>query len=102
MPLMRPIPHAVSDCSPSALEWDRFVEMLAGYARSATGRQWLLGLMPSKDLDWIRREHALAGEMRKLIDAGVRPSLGSLCDPSEALAKSRIEGVALEAEEIRR
>ena len=102
MPLMRPIPHAVSDCSPSALEWDRFLEMLAGYARSATGRQWLLGLMPSIDLDWIRREHALAGEMRKLIDTGVRPSLGSLLDPSEALAKSRIEGVALEAEEIRR
>jgi len=102
MTLARPIPGAVSDFSPSALEWGRFLDLLVSYAQSATGKQWLLGLTPSTDLDWIRREHALAGEMRKLLAAGVRPSLGSLFDPSEALAKSRIEGAALEAEEIRK
>ncbi|MBV8115595.1 MAG: endonuclease MutS2, partial [Silvibacterium sp.] len=102
MALMRPIPNVVSDSSPAALEWGRFLEMLAGYGQSSTGRQWLLALAPSTDLDWIRREHALAGEMRRLMDAGARPSLGSLFDPSDALAKSRIAGAALEAEEIRR
>src|SRR5277367_2124317 len=102
MPLTRPIPHIVSDCSPAALEWGRFLEMLAGYAVSATGKRWLLGLAPSTDLEWIRLEHALAGEMRRLIAAGARPGLGSLFDPSESLAKSRIEGAALEADEIRR
>ena len=102
MTLMRPIPSAVTDCSPSALEWVRFLEMLAGYAQSSTGQQWLLRLMPSTDLSWIRREHALAAEMRRLINVGARPSLGSLFDPSDALAKSRIDGAALEAEEIRR
>src|SRR5579862_1165921 len=102
MTLARPIPHVVSDCSPSALEWGRFLEMLAGYAQSATGKQWLLGLAPSTDLEWIRRQHTLAGEMRKLIAAGARPSLASLFDPSDALAKSRIQGAALESEEIRR
>ncbi|HUA92034.1 MAG TPA: endonuclease MutS2, partial [Terracidiphilus sp.] len=95
-------PSVVSDFSPSALEWGRFLDLLVGYAQSTTGKQWLLGLAPSTDLDWIRREHALSGEMRKLLAAGVRPSLGSLFDPSEALAKSRIEGAALEAEEIRK
>ena len=64
MPLTRPIPDTVSDCSPKALEWGRFLEMLAGYAVSATGKQWLAGLAPSTDVEWIRREHALAGEMR--------------------------------------
>ncbi|MBV8629990.1 MAG: endonuclease MutS2 [Silvibacterium sp.] len=102
MTLTPPIPHVVSDCSPQALEWGRFLEMLAGYAQSSTGRAWLLGLGPSADVEWIRREHALAWEMRRLIEAGVRPSLGSLLDPSEALAKSRIAGAALEADEIRR
>ncbi|HZD48871.1 MAG TPA: endonuclease MutS2 [Silvibacterium sp.] len=92
----------MTDCSPSALEWVRFLEMLAGYAQSSTGQQWLLRLMPSTDLSWIRREHALAAEMRRLINVGARPSLGSLFDPSDALAKSRIDGAALEAEEIRR
>ncbi len=102
MPLTRPIPHVVSDCSPAALEWGRFLDLLAGYAHSSTGRQWLLSLEPSTDLDWIRREHSLAGEMRRLIDAGARPSLGSLFDPSDPLARSRIQGAALEADEIRR
>src|ERR1700749_4897772 len=40
--------------------------------------------------------------MRLLLNEGVRPSVGSLFDPSDLLAKSRIEGAALEAEEIRR
>ena len=102
MPLTRPIPHVVSDCSPAALEWGRFLELLAGYAVSTTGKQWLLRLAPSTDVEWIRREHGLAEEMRRLIAAGARPSLGSLFDPSEALAKSLIEGAALEAEEIHR
>ena len=97
-----PIPRAVSDCSRSALEWDRFLALLSGYAQSATGRQWLLALAPSTDRPWIARQHALVAEMRLLLAEGVRPSVGSLFDPADLLAKSRIEGAALEAEEIRR
>jgi DNA mismatch repair protein MutS2 len=96
------IPSVVSDCSRSALEWDRFLTLLSGYAQSATGRDWLLGLAPSTDRTWIGRQHALVAEMRLLLNEGVRPSVTSLFDPSDLLAKSRIEGAALEAEEIRR
>src|SRR5580658_3650062 len=102
MPLSHPIPSIVSDCSPSALEWDRFLALLSGYAQSATGRNWLLALAPSTDRAWISRQHALVAEMRLLLKEGVRPSVTSLFDPGELLAKSRIEGAALEAEEIRR
>jgi DNA mismatch repair protein MutS2 len=102
MPLSHPIPSIVSDCSRSALEWDRFLALLSGYAQSATGRGWLLALAPSSDRKWIARQHALVAEMRLLLGQGVRPSVGSLFDPSDLLAKSRIEGAALEAEEIRR
>jgi DNA mismatch repair protein MutS2 len=97
-----PIPSVVSDCSRSALEWDRFLALLSGYAQSATGRDWLLALAPSTDRDWIGRQHALVAEMRLLLNEGVRPSVSSLFDPADLLAKSRIEGAALEAEEIRR
>jgi DNA mismatch repair protein MutS2 len=97
-----PIPSVVSDCSRSALEWDRFLALLSGYAQSATGRDWLLALAPSSDRDWIGRQHALVAEMRLLLKEGVRPSVTSLFDPADLLAKSRIEGAALEAEEIRR
>jgi DNA mismatch repair protein MutS2 len=101
MALMRAIPQAVSDCSRSALEWDRFLDLLSGHAQSTPAREWLLALAPSTDLDWIRREHALVAEMRLLLAAAVRPSFGSLVDPTTLLAKSRIEGVALEPEELR-
>ncbi len=100
--LIQPIPSAVGDCSRSALEWDRFLALLSGYAQSAIGREWLLNLAPSTDRAWIGRQHSLVAEMRLLRNEGVRPSVGSLFDPSDLLAKSRIEGAALEAEEIRR
>jgi DNA mismatch repair protein MutS2 len=102
VPLTHPIPQVVSDCSRSELEWERFLELLAAYSLSDPGKRWLQALNPSTDLDWIRREHRLVAEMRLLLNEGARPTLGSLFDPSDVLAKSRIEGAALEAEEIRR
>ena len=39
--------------------------------------------------------------MRLMAREGVRAGLGSLFDPSNLLAKARIEGAALEAAEIR-
>jgi DNA mismatch repair protein MutS2 len=76
--------------------------MLGGNAQSGVGRAWLLELGPSAEVGWIAREHSLVEEMRVLLagDGGV-PGLGGLFDPGDLLAKARIEGVALEAEEIR-
>ena len=70
------------------------------------GKKWLQELGPSRDAAWIEREHTLVDEMQMLAgaDGGQQtslPGLGLLFDPSELLAKARIEGVALEAEEIR-
>jgi len=102
MALTRSIPGRVSDCSWSALEWDRFLELLAGHAQSQVGRSWLLGLAPSINADWIAREHTLVEEIRLLLDGdGGAPALAVLFDPSDLLAKARIEGVALESDEIR-
>jgi DNA mismatch repair protein MutS2 len=106
VPLTRPIPQRVSDCSGSALEWDRFLDVLGRYSQSAVGKAWLAELGPSTDLAWTEREHTLVGEMRLLqgTEGGRQvtlPGLGSLFDPSDLLAKARIEGAALEADEIR-
>ena len=100
--MTRSIPRLVSDCSRSALEWDRFLELLGGYAQSGVGRKWLMELEASTDAGWIAREHTRVEEVRALLaaDSGL-PILGGFFDPSDLLAKSRIEGVALEAEEIR-
>jgi DNA mismatch repair protein MutS2 len=101
MPLAKPIPSPVQDCSRAALEWDRFLALLAGYSVSSVGKAWVLGLAPSTDRVWLDQQHSLVDEMRLLLGEGVQPGLGSLFDPIHLLDKSRIEGAALEAEEIR-
>ena len=99
MPLL---PEIASPIAPSfQLEWDKFVIFLGTYAQSAVGRTWVSGLVPSLDRAWVRREQHLVAEMRLLVGAGILPQLRALFDPSELLAKARIEGVALESEELR-
>jgi DNA mismatch repair protein MutS2 len=101
VPLTSPIPHPVSDFSRSTLEWDRLLDLLATYASSDLGRAWVHSLTPSTDPAWLALQHSRVDEMRLLLNEGVRPSLGALFDPTDALAKSRLEGAALEFEEIR-
>lgn len=99
--MVRTIPELVTDCNRTALEWERFLELLGGYAQSAVGRGWILDLTPSTDAVWIAREHARVEETRLLAGGGGLPGLAAVFDPTELLAKARIEGTALEAEEIR-
>jgi DNA mismatch repair protein MutS2 len=101
VPLLKPIPLPVEDCSRASLEWDRFLDLLAGYTYSPLGKAWVRALGPSTDLGWLERQHNRVAEMRLLLRQGMSPSLGSLFDPTQVLAKSRIAGAALEAEEIR-
>lgn len=95
------MPTPLADFARRALEWDRFLDLLAPYAASPLGRTWLAGLGPTADLAAIEREHGLVAEMRLLLSEGVRPLLAGLADPSELLAKARLPGAALEAGEIR-
>ncbi len=101
MPLISPIPHPVPDFSRPTLEWERLLDLLATYASSNLGRAWVHALTPSTDRAWLALEHSRVDEMRLLLNEGIRPALGSLFDPTDALAKSRLEGAALEFEEIR-
>ena len=101
MPFATEIPSRVHELSSGTLEWPRFLDLLATYAQSATGRSWTLALAPSTDLAWLDRQHSLVAETQRLLVEGVRPALGALFDPTESLAKSRLEGAALEPEEIR-
>ncbi len=100
MAWVKDIPSQVDDYSRQVLEWDRFLDLLAGYTVSATGRAWVLGLVPSTDRAWIEQQHALVAEMRLLLEEGVHPGLSSLLDPTQLLNKARIEGAVLESEEV--
>jgi DNA mismatch repair protein MutS2 len=101
MALVKSIPSPMEDCSRTVLEWDRFLTLLAGYSVSSIGKAWIQNLHPSTDCGWLEKQHSLVEEMRLLLGEGAQPGLGSLFDPINLLDKSRIEGAALEAEEIR-
>jgi DNA mismatch repair protein MutS2 len=99
MPLLPDIPGLVAPSQP--LEWDKFVAFLGGYTQSALGRAWIAALVPSTDREWVARQQRLVAEMRLLVAAGIMPQLRALFDPTDLLAKARIEGVALESAELR-
>src|SRR5579884_1470950 len=99
MAILPSIPASVSPAGP--LEWDRFVALLGALAQSSLGRTWIGSLTPSSDRAWIARQHTLVAEMRVLAGSGAVPVTRSLFDPTDLLAKARIEGVALESEELR-
>ena len=101
VPLLELVPDAVGELSGASLGWDACVEMLAGYAQSETGRAWLRGLVPSTNVDWIGRQHALVEEARLLLVSGVAPAVGALFDATEVVMRARLEGSALEPDEIR-
>ena len=101
VPLLELVPDAVGELSGASLGWDACVEMLAGYAQSETGRAWLRGLVPSTNVEWIGRQHALVEEARLLLVSGVVPAVGALFDATEVVMRARLEGSALEPDEIR-
>ena len=98
--LLPAIPEPVTDFSPAALEWEALLSLLAQYATAAVTREWLMALVPSTSHTWAAEQHALVGEMRLCLAAGIRSALAALFDPGTLLAKARIPGTALEVEEL--
>lgn len=99
MAILPAIPASIEPAG--SLEWDKLISLLGTFAQSALGRLWIAGLSPSSDRSWIARQHLLTAEMRTLLRSGTLPVTRSLFDPSDLLARARIEGVALESDELR-
>jgi len=83
------------------LEFDGVVELLRGYLSGPLSAPLLDALQPHTDLERIQRDLERAREAREALRESARPRLGSLIDPRPLLEKLRVEGVALEALEIR-
>ncbi|HWR35203.1 MAG TPA: endonuclease MutS2 [Clostridia bacterium] len=87
--------------SARVLEFESFREILRGYTSSQLGGRRLAELVPSTDRAWIERQQQLTAELREYYRAGGRFEFAGLTDPTLLLDKSRIQGAALETEEIR-
>ena len=94
-------PLALQHSSAHLLEFEQFRELLLGYASSPLGKARIAGLAPCTDGDWIEEQQQLAVEIREFRRAGGRFEFSGLLDVSELAQKSKIDGAALETEEIR-
>ena len=98
--LLPNIPSPLAEASSAALEWPRLRELIAGRASSPLGRAWVLALEPSADRAWIEAQQQRTGEIRDLLTGGGSFDFHGLFDPTERLEQARLEGAALEAQEI--
>jgi DNA mismatch repair protein MutS2 len=100
MPLLDPIPSPVLNADFVALEWDALLALCSSFAASPVGRQAILDLKPSIDVEWIASQHQLTGELRLLLEEQTSIPVGGLFDPTQQAAKAQISGAALEAVEL--
>jgi DNA mismatch repair protein MutS2 len=92
-----PLQHASS----RVLEFQHLRELVRGYAGSDLGRARVVALEPTADRDWIVLQHRLTAEIRQFLKAGARFEFSGLSDVRKMLDKARIQGAALETEELR-
>ncbi|MGD0632579.1 MAG: endonuclease MutS2, partial [Terracidiphilus sp.] len=98
--LLPNIPLPLTEASGAALEWPRLRETIAGHASSPLGRAWVLALEPCADLAWIETQQQRTGEIRDLLTGGGSFDFHGLFDSTEMLEQARVEGAALEAQQI--
>src|SRR5579875_10347 len=96
------IPAVLGERGGAALQWEALRERVAGRAQSALGQAVVRGLEPSSDLEWIETQQGRTAEMRTLLVSGQMFSFQGVMDVEDSLAKARIPGAALEAEELLR
>src|SRR5437764_925184 len=95
------MPPPLKHTSSHVLEFDAFREVFAGYLASPLGKARVAELAPTEDREWINAQQQLAEEARKFLAAGGRFDFSALFDAEILLAKTRIEGAALEINELR-
>jgi DNA mismatch repair protein MutS2 len=99
--LLPVIPSPLRESSAAALEWPRLRDNIAGRTSSPLGRAWILALEPSSDLSWIDQQQQRTAEVRAMVTRGGSFEFHGLFDPTIPLDKARIDGAALESDEIR-
>ena len=95
------VPPQIQHSSAEVLEFFAMRDMIRGYALSSLGQARVNILVPSRERAWIDRQQQLTSEIREFIRVGGSFEFSGLDDPSQALEKARIQGVALEIGELR-
>src|ERR1051326_1286050 len=94
-------PRSLSRSSAGVLEFASLLQVLRGYATSPLGQDAVSSLEPSLDSAWIRNQQLLTTEIREFRRVGGSFEFSGLLNVKTQVEKSRIEGSALEIDDIR-
>ena len=83
------------------LEYPKVLALIAGHCITPYGRPHIVALAPLHDWDQIDRRQAEISEMIDIVKIGAHFPLSRMEDAREILAKSTVEGIFLDPEEIR-
>ncbi|HWG16404.1 MAG TPA: Smr/MutS family protein [Acidobacteriaceae bacterium] len=100
MGLLPEIPGMLVETAAGALEWPRLREHIASLAASPLGRGWILALEPSANAAWIDAQQQRTAEIRGFLTGGGSFDFAGMFDPTALLDEARVEGVALEGQQI--
>lgn len=95
------LPEPLQHSSARVLEFEPLRDLVRGYASSPLGQARVAALQPMADRAWIERQHRLTAEVRQFLKTGARFEFSGLTDVRRLLDKARIQGAALETEELR-
>jgi DNA mismatch repair protein MutS2 len=95
------MPEPLRHTSARVLDFDSLRQMLRGYAWSPLGQGLVERLEPTADRVWIERQQQLSAEVRRFLRCGGHFDFSGLTDPGPLVEKARIEGAALEANQLR-
>lgn len=94
------IPSPLEHTGAEMLEFPRLRELVAAYATTAVGRDWVLALEPSSDVAWITNEQSRVEEVCRFLAVGSSFDFHGLTDPSSLLERARIPGTTLDIPEL--
>jgi DNA mismatch repair protein MutS2 len=102
MDVVSRVPSPMVEFAAGPLQWNALRERVAAGARSELGRARVALLQPSEDLTWIQEQQQRTEEMRRLVASGGGFDFRGIFDATDLLDEARIEGSALEPEQLLR
>ena len=82
------------------LEFQKVLSYVANYALTENGKKYILGLLPSSDLEKIIFEGDSVSEAKEILIRNIPPQIDYIPDLFEVISQSKIEGVVLSSKKI--
>ncbi|MEN3027149.1 MAG: endonuclease MutS2 [Chlorobiota bacterium] len=92
---MKQIEQELLQAALTELEFPKVIQQIASLCLSELGREKVLELRPTTDLEWLQREHGMLEEMVRLLQQGVPFPWTPVPDVQRQLRKSTIENAML-------